>query len=371
VTTGPGAIELATRVAGFGLPGQREALSIDAAAWPSVAAVLSSRRLTGIALAAMDADQLRLPNEAERDLVERHREQMVHSLALERRLLALGEAFDQAGLPFVALKGPAIAHTMYPDPSWRPFADVDVLVRTPDWRRACEAASSVGFRRDLPEPARGFDERFGKAATHTDGSGLQLDLHRTLTLGPFGLWLDPAVLFEETTSFELGGRSFRRLNDTAMLLHVAMHASLGAAPPLPLPLRDVAQLALLGDVDWEAVAERGRTWRLAAVLQHAYAEVAHELEVPALPGLSTISALIPTAREGRALRQYMGTRRGRGGLALSTTMAIPGVRGKVAYARSLLLPRHEFLEARSGGTNRASYFGRWTIPLRWWLQRTR
>jgi hypothetical protein len=156
-----------------------------------------------------------------------------------------------------------------------------------------------------------------------------------------------------------------------MLLNGAMHASLGASPPLPVPLRDVAQVALIGDVDWGALRDRADDWHLAAVLQHAYADVARELGVTSLPGGSMMSELTPTARELRALRQYMGSRRGRGGLAVSTAMAIPGLRGKAAYGRSLLLPRHEFLEARSRDGRRASYLGRWTVPLRWWLQRTR
>jgi hypothetical protein len=43
--------------------------------------------------------------------------------------------------------------------------------------------------------------------------------------------------------------------------------------------------------------------------------------------------------------------------------AIPSIRGKAGYVRSLVLPDREFLEARTG--EHASYVRRWGVALRW------
>ena len=229
------------RIASTGL--HDETVRVGRERWPKVLWGLGFHRLTGIAVAAHEARQLELASEQVDELLEHHRRVMVDALRIEQRMLQLHDAFTAAGIRVVVLKGASVAHTVYPDPAMRPFGDLDLLVSTTDWRAACETLREHGFTRDLPEPRRGFDERFGKAATHSDASGLQVDLHRTLVLGPFGLWLDPEVLLQHTETFALGGRAVARLDSTGLLLNAALHAGLGTSTPLLLPLRDVVETA--------------------------------------------------------------------------------------------------------------------------------
>lgn len=52
----------------------------------------------------------------------------VNSLVLEE-LKRLGETFSRPpSIPVVVLKGGALAFTLYPDASWRPLTDIDLLV---------------------------------------------------------------------------------------------------------------------------------------------------------------------------------------------------------------------------------------------------
>jgi putative nucleotidyltransferase-like protein len=354
------------RIAAYGLPGvESEPLELTDERWDVVGFLLGLRSLTGLALAAVHGGSLRLTSEAAADLVERHRVQMLHALSLERVLLRVGDAFERRHIPFVVLKGPALAHALYPDPSWRPFGDLDLLVRTPDWRAACSVLAGLGFRRELPEPVAGFDERFGKAATHTGPGGLQVDLHRALALGPFGVWIRPEELFDEVWELRVGGRTFLRLNDTALLLHAAVHASLGRAEPLPVPVRDVAQVALAGEVDPELLTRLARRWHLAAVVEDAFSVAERHLGVTLEPQFAG-EELQATTRERRALAGYHASR-GLGGVPLAMVQAVPGLRNKAAYVRSLVMPNREFMAARAGG--RVSYVTRWRIPLRWMRHR--
>src|SRR5207245_8281909 len=143
------------------------------------------RRITGFAVGAMEAGWLKLSNEQEAGLLDAHREAMLPPLGVERGLLELAPEFERAGVEFLVLKGPAVAHTVYPDPSWRYFADLDLLVRPQDWQRACGLLVGLGFQRDHPEPCPGFVERFGGApAFRRSSGGGEVDLHRTLAVGP-------------------------------------------------------------------------------------------------------------------------------------------------------------------------------------------
>lgn len=354
------------RLASFGLPGtDAAALDVSEKLWARALAPLEWEKLSGLAVAAMQAAALSLPEQQARALLDWHREAMLHALRLERHLLRLGEAFEEAGVDIVVLKGPAVAHTMYPDPSWRPFGDLDILVRDSDWRRACSLLPELGFGRKFPEPRPGFVERFGHTAAHMNDGGLEVDLHRTLVGGPFGLWMDGEELFDHTEPFELGGRKFQRLDDTALFMHACVHASLGYRPPLLLPLRDVAQVASRGEPDRERLADWGRRWKLTVVYRHAAQALSTMLDVRLPDGLGLGSEERTPGRERRALEAYTTMRRSRGGKAVSSLRAIRGVRAKATYVGALLFPSREFLRFRSIGDERhRSYLRRWMVLLR-------
>jgi hypothetical protein len=289
---------------------------------------------------------------------------MLQVLALERHLVTLSEALEKARVQMILLKGSALAHTVYPDASWRPFADLDFLVRGKDFQLATEVLADMGFHRSLPEPRARFDVRFGKAAELNGPGGLMVDLHRTLVVGPFGLWIDLDELFSGTASLDVGGCSLRRLDDTSLFLHACIHASLGWWPPLLMPVRDVAQVATSAEVDWDLVAERTRRWRLAAVVRHALETASRVLGAGIPDEAKSVLAIEPRRKERRALNAYITDRRGRGGTATSTIRAIPGLGAKAAYVRALLFPSRDFLAARQRN-GRPSYLRRLAIPIKW------
>lgn len=231
----------------------------------------------------------------------------------------------------------------------------------------CTILEALGYRRGLPEPRRGFDQRFGKAAEFRRPGGIEVDLHRTLVVGPFGLWLEPEILFEAATELPLWDRTLKRLDDSLLQLHACVHASLGWWPPLKMPVRDVAQVAHFAQVDWEALADRAARWKLRAVVRHALETASATLDVELPPGTKKLVAYTPSRKEHRALQVYVTDRRKRGGTAVSTLRAIPGLRAKAEFIRALILPSQEFLAARSSSTR--SYWRRWAIPVRWALRR--
>ena len=339
--------------------------------WPALLGSIVRHRLTGLAVAAVEHGNLILAEDLRVELLGHHREAMLSALALERNLFSVASALDDAAIRFVVLKGPAVAHVAYPDPSWRPFGDIDVLVGADRFERACRILADLGYRRSFVDPRPGFTARFGKGAAHVGPDGMEVDLHRLLADGPFGYWLDHDTVLSATASFELAGRRFTRLDDAAIVLHACMHAVLGGRNPTLLQLRDVAQLSRRG-VRWELLEDWGRRWRLQAVLARAMDLVEQRLGRLALPDEAheLRRSLRPSMQEERALRAC-AEERFRGERAFASLRALPGIRDKAAYAGALVFPRREFLEARTGSGGLGGYVQRWRVPLGWLNPRLR
>jgi len=327
----------------------------------SVVAHLTNQRLTGVLQYGVSSGQVVLPEPARGALSDAHLRATVLVLSLERRLLEVASTLRAAGVDAVVLKGPSLAP--FYGPVVRTYGDLDLLVPVAGWRAALAAIEGLGFVRLIPEPRRGFDERFGKGASHADPEGYEVDLHRTLALGPFGLWLDPDELAAGSVEFFVRDASFRRLSDTHALLHVCLHAALGRQPPQLLPLRDVLQVAYRGSVAWDELSSLARRWRLGAPLAWAFEAAATTFGVPLPQPVLDLDLPEPSLRERLALRAHVTERRDAGGIELTTLLAIGGVSGKAAYVRALLLPDRSFRTARASDGNRS----RWRRPLAWGL----
>lgn len=356
--------DVVRRVASFGLAGAAPRIGAVDDAWSAILGQVVHHRLTGLATAAADAGALLLSLDQRAELLIRHREAMVCALTLERDLVTVSEALTGATIDHVVLKGSAVAHVAYPDPSWRPFGDNDLLVASDRFETACAVLSDLGYRRAFVDPKPGFAARFGKGAAHLGVDGLEVDLHRLLADGPFGYWVDHDELLRSTATFAFGGRSFARLDDTALALHACLHAVLGAPRPTMLQIRDIAQLVEAGDVRWDVLADWGRRWRLRAVLERALGLVEHQLGDRALPKAARVfrGSMRPSTQERRTLRACTDERF-RGEREWTSLRALPSVRARVAYAGALLFPRREFVRSRMGSDGWSSYVRRWRIPV--------
>src|SRR5688572_23898151 len=85
-----------------------------------------------LVLAHLGRTGLAIPGDLHARLAAR-RTQHAHAAAVRMRIVAdVADAMAQAGVPFLVLKGAALAHLVYDDPRLRPMRDVDLLVRKAD-----------------------------------------------------------------------------------------------------------------------------------------------------------------------------------------------------------------------------------------------
>lgn len=364
-------VAVGDRIAAHGLDFAHDRFPVCATdQWPGVYRYIVGQRLTGLAVAACDAGELLIEEHERRELDDAQRTAMIQALEIESSSRAIVDALAGAGIRAVMLKGAALAHTVYPDAAWRPFGDLDLLVSTGEWYDALDVLAERGWARKTPEPRPGFDVRFGKGATLVGPVGVDVDLHRTLAPGPYGLTLDLDELLGATSWFRVGGVFRECLDDDAAFIHACMHAVLAPPPSRAIPIRDIAQLIERGHLDWDRIADRARRWKVEVVVHDALEIVVRRLGLPLEHDAKTLATMPVPGRERRRIDAYRSPRRFKGGTAVALLAAVTGVRAKSAYLLALALPTSSFARGRHGG-GRGSYLRRWAVPLRWLLSGTR
>jgi Uncharacterised nucleotidyltransferase len=343
-------------IARFGLADAADLGSVAADRWAVTLAGIVSQRLGGHAVRMVCAGTLHLTPAQSDELLERHEEQLSLDLRIERMLVNCDEILGRAGIETCVLKGPALAHRFYDDPSLRSFGDGDLLVRGADVEAAVEILRREGLHRRFQAPRASFDRRFVKAITLVAGDGLELDLHRALTPGPFGVLFDVDEIFRTRLDhLHLGGRQLRCLSPELTFVHACAHAVLGDDVPRLTPVRDVAQL-LAYDLDTSAAIAWCDRFRAGVVVQRAVALVETVLGFSPTAELAEWARRVtPSRADCWRLRSYASGDNRYANQAAATFWALPRVRDRLAYASALAFPDRRYLRDRD-----ASYVRRLT-----------
>jgi GNAT superfamily N-acetyltransferase len=343
-------------VAGYGLPGVTPALpraALDDCAWETVLANVVRHRVTGHLVRAIHDGTFPATEDQQAAAVDAHERALALALMLERLLLTTVAQLHAVKVTARVLRGPAVAHAVYPEPGLRSFGDIDLLVAPRDYDTAVTLLCSQGARRRYPEPRHGFDRRFGKGVCLETPSGLEIDLHRTFVAGPFGLAVNTDMLFGSSTKFSLGGQVLDGLDPEGRFLDACFHAALGDEHRRLVPLRDVAQMTICAGLDAARVRELCRVWRCGIVVQRAIG-----LAWDAF-ALDTTNEVVRWAREHecsaferQALQAYVGSDSSYARQTVAGLWALHSVRAKVAYAAALLVPTRPYVRTRDGGYGR-------------------
>ena len=318
----------------------------------ALAAWLCRHDLAGLAFAAVASTELDLAGRLKPAALGAAAANLAHFATLggiERR-------FADENIPFVLLKGAALATSAYRDPALRPMTDLDLWVRDEDMPRAGGAIASLGFRQEagLPHRPRALQERSrGELVFRpADGGHGLVELHfgafqgwwarRTANPDDDGLW---------SRAVPAGpGRHARGLAPEDATLQVAFHLAVNHFGQAPWRgLMDLAVLARAYRLDWEAVADRATAWRLATATWMVL-DLANG--IAGLPGCEpALKRLRPARSRVAVLRAFMSDR----ALLAGRELTAPG-------------RRHAFMTAlvdrpRDG----ARLIGRTLWPERWWL----
>lgn len=334
-----GARRLAADIASLDLTGTSVEAPVvvgEADAQPLLAQ-LGAERILGVAIRAVEAGGVVADPGFVEDLVDRHDTVMAQTLRVELMAARISSMFADKGVQHRLLKGAAIAHLVARSPMERSFRDVDVLVPGADIDRAVNLIAAAGGTRNQAPLREGFDARFGKSVT-LRLEDVEIDLHRVLASGPFGVWMNPHDLFVLKDEFTVAGTMVPTLDATDHLLHACYHVALGQRDPVLANLRDVALLAEAG-FDADRFVETVERWKGIAVVKRAIALVQSRLDVGLPEDLLDIKQRKPEASETAAIEPYLtDDPQGRfATLAPHTLRALPA-KDRPAFARAVGFP---------------------------------
>jgi hypothetical protein len=353
-------------VAASGLRGATAELPADPLegyAWERLLAGVRAQRMQGLLAQAVIDGRLPVTDEQRREVAELHGDAMFRVLGVERAMLDAVEILSSAGVDATVLKGSAAAHLDYPDPALRVFGDVDLLLAGGTLPDATAAFAAAGYRRPRPELSRGFDRRFGKSIDLVGPHDVQIDLHRTLALEPFGLLIDTSDLFEGREGFTVGDTKLQALSVTCRFVHACYHAVLGNHPVRLVPLRDAAGIALSGRLDRDAAIALAERWQGGAVVARAVGLAWRAFGLDPDDPLSRWATDRPeTHGEHELLTPFGPEQRRQTHRTLATVRLLHGLRAKAAYLRAVLLPGGRYL--RSRGLSRLGWLKRGRAALR-------
>ncbi len=341
-------------VAAFDLPNSLVTVPgepLSDADWDEFTAHVQWQRLTNLFAQAVSAGVFPATEAQLKDAIETDTHALTGALRLEAQLVEVAEIFDGAGVPFRVLKWPAVAHLDYPDPAWRSFGDLDLLIPPDAMDGAIRLLSGLGYTRRFPQPRPGFDRRFTKSVSLDGPEGQQLDMHRTLAAGGFGHRIIVSTLWNAPPSrFSVGGREFTALGKEERFLHACYHLVLGNAPPRLVPQRDIAEMLKNGAIAGDRVRELASAWQGEAVLAHAITTTLISLQLKAEEPLAEWAATFkPRRREQRELVRATSPQYSYSAQAIDSARAIHGLRERLAYMWALALPRRSYLRGRHSG----------------------
>ena len=210
-----------------------------------------------LVLAHIERTGLTIPADLRARLRAR-RTQHAHAAAVRTRVVAdVGCAMAQAGVPFLVLKGAALAHLVYDDPRLRPMRDVDLLIRKSRRRTCARRPDALRIQRRAAPPSPRVTTTSQAMAKTLEGATVTIELHHELMVRtPFVEPRGYDDLIRRSQPFEWGGMTYRTLGCEDMLWHVYAHAFvINTLRPGAIRLLSVADLvhateAWIDRIDW-------------------------------------------------------------------------------------------------------------------------
>ena len=213
--------------------------------------------------------------------------------AAQRQLARCLSELGAAGITVIVLKGAAIASTLYPDPSTRLLADLDLLVADDDLSRARECLVGHGV---APRPSDHLHE--SPAAVPDEAFPVELHaISRHLRWWPQS---EPGDLLDRTREIRIGDTRPLTLNPVDTWLHLACHGLRHAPRYWPRMAADLARLVrseAWNEESWGRLLEPARRARRRRLILVA-ACIAHGGGLP-----SQLSGMIDAHRAADAVRR--------------------------------------------------------------------
>jgi hypothetical protein len=191
---------------------------------------------------------------------------LTHHMKVIGELTAMSAALDEAGIPFMVVKGPVLAEVVYPRNDLRAYGDLDLVIPRAFFGDAITVLLASGC--DMVDRNWRVIRREMRGQLHmTARFGTSVDVHwhllnRSTVRHSFNVDMD--TLFARARTVSLDGPTVLTLDPADTLLQLAVHAALSGASKLAW-LKDVDRAAADPGLDWDEVVRRAESWRVGEV----------------------------------------------------------------------------------------------------------
>jgi hypothetical protein len=161
------------------------------------------------------------------------------------------EALARAGIPALALKGPALAARIYGDLAARQFCDLDILIARRHLSAAGKLLASLDYRSCRPVnslPERSYEAGF----VHADGRSV-LELQWAIAPAHFGLSFDFDEAWSRRSWVSLPGGGVPVLAAADEMLQLCIHGAKHGWFQLKWILDLARAVATFADLDWRGL----------------------------------------------------------------------------------------------------------------------
>jgi hypothetical protein len=249
-------------------PDNNSLAALDDEAWATLMGMVGQHRLGPYLYWRLtrELDDRAVPQSVHAQLENQFRHSVLRSLRMQRELVQLHRILDEAGFPYIALKGAYLAFNCYPHAAMRPMRDVDVLVPHDQALDVFKLLLEHGYQQD--ESYKGNLDtllQVGKHLPHliSPFGQIIIELHYRLSTpaqqgGNQNLQSTDEGLWSRRISCDLAGSSIPFLSVTDLLLHLCVHAVYDhVLNNGPLTISDLSYLIRKQDIDWQLF------WQLA------------------------------------------------------------------------------------------------------------
>lgn len=165
---------------------------------------------------------------------------------------------------WAVVKGPVVVETLYDaKPGRRPYLDLDLLVAPAQFGEVVDTLESLGAR--LMDRNWKMLRRDLRGELHlVTAEGTAIDLHwHLINMYRGRMAVDTDEVLGRARRVLLGGVEVPTLDPTDGMLHLALHAALSGGDRL-MWLKDLERAAVCWNINWQALVERVKRWRIEA-----------------------------------------------------------------------------------------------------------
>ncbi len=247
--------DIIVKICGGAAPPNAHFAALNHADWRALEAIAIRTRTANLLRRYLIDNRIEAPADIQAGFDDIYRRKSIYGLEQRMVLGRVSQLLDERGIDHVALKGAALAFTVYPQPAMRPLRDIDVLVPANRAEEAHRWLRDNGFA--LADWAQNSGTEYNHQLPELVSENGQVTVeihHRIYSRDWDGDEELSALLLETAIEGQLGKATARFSAPLANLLHLTVHATLhNCFDNGPLTISDVHLLWRHPKLDHEAL----------------------------------------------------------------------------------------------------------------------